>query len=176
MIERVQLWLHHHYDGVKLVAVFATLFLTAFFLMLYVRTEAANTRRVAATAAQESKAREENLKRALAVLNQQAEDIKRNTGRGVRITTCLLQVHGEFQLVTEKDEAACRRIVREEGRTREQVLEASGSSESQSSQSTPRTQQKPPAPPPKQPEDPEPPEEEPGLVENFVDGLFNLLP
>lgn len=116
-----QLWIHQNYDSIKLTLVGLTfLFVVIMFFSQLQRDLNANHAREQQLA-QESRARQENLKAALDYLDERTADINDKADYNTKLIVCLLAIHGESDLITSEDEASCRKLIEDGPQTTSQT-------------------------------------------------------
>lgn len=180
-IKDVQLWIHHHYNGIKLVLLTLTLLMVGLVYWQMAEQRREDERIRAEQVAAQLAENEKNLHRAFKVLDDKANDINakadKNTrliNQNIQLLVCLLAVHGESQFVTGEDEERCREAI-DNAQPR---IVTERESAPQSTQQPFEPEPSPttsPADPPDEPEEPEDPGLT-GVVERAVDDLLDLLP
>lgn len=157
-VKHLQLWVHKHYDGIKLVMLSIILLFATLTFLQFSQASVREAEERATQAVKEAEDRSRSVQRGLDALRENTTNINDNTNRVAALIACLLEIHGEEQVISPEDREACQKL--SDGA--EKDFKTSNNAENQE-EDTPkeevRRQETTPPPAPKPQPQPDPPEE-----------------
>lgn len=152
-VKQLQLWVHKNYDLIKLSMLTIILLLAALTFFRVVQNELRDNREQAEQAVQEAASRSEDLKTVLEAIDHRSIDTNKTINRMSALMVCLLEVHGQNQVISDEDREECRRVSNGAERRAESEANELDETQQKRNRSASRTpsQPDPPSNPPEEP-------------------------